>query len=148
MGARTGVFPIVNMNTPSRCVYQVSHGNNRDYTPRLKKLRQIYNFLSHIGRLMIICSLYTTFISRVKYILYVCNVFVLTWITVAAIDRISLITLKTNRRLRQSRSSDRLPRNNWPQFFLQNVIRKKSSDKCLFPMMTSVCSTSEYRTII
>ena len=35
---------------------------------------------SHMGLLMIIYSLYTAFISCVKYILSVCNVFVLKWI--------------------------------------------------------------------
>ena len=31
---------------------------------------------------------------------------------------------------------------------LASIFRKESSDKCIFPKMTSFCSTSEYRPII
>ena len=63
----------------------------------------------------------------------------------AAIDRI--ITLKTNRRLQWSWSSEQASAKQLASIFLHNI-HKESSDKCVFPMMTNVCSTSEYRTII
>ena len=37
-GVWTSVFPIVKANTPSIRVYQLSHGNNRDFTRGFKEL--------------------------------------------------------------------------------------------------------------
>jgi len=54
------------------------------------------------------------------------------------------ITLKKSRKRGPSRSSDRL----LTLIFQPHFIRVKSLGKCMFPMMTGVCSTSEYRTLI
>ena len=95
--------------------------------PDLKSYVKYATLPSHINIVMIIYNLYTAFICLVKYMLSICNVFEMDHGMAAAIKII--VTLKTNRRLQRSRSSDTLLQDkldNWPQFsykivFLRNL---------------------------